>query len=65
MGFFFQEADGVGKATEKISEGLTDIGKKLGQAFKDAIDPSKIMDVIINVDNKRYDILDELTVTIL
>ena len=57
MGFFFQVADGVGKATEKISEGLTDIGKKLGQAFKDAIDPSKIMDVIINVDNKTTEII--------
>jgi len=61
MGFFFQTNDGVGdgvnNTTKKISEGLTDIGAKLGQAFKDAIDPIKIMDVIIDVDNKTSEVI--------
>ena len=57
MGFFFQEADGVGKTTEKISEGLTDIGKKLGEAFKKAIDPTAIMNVIVDVDNETTKVI--------
>jgi hypothetical protein len=50
-------ADGVGKATEKISEGLTDIGKKLGEAFKKAIDPDAIMSVIVDVDDKTTEVI--------
>jgi len=61
MGFFFQTSDnlgdGVDKTTKKISDGLTDIGQRLGQAFKDAIDPAKIIDVIIDVDNKTSQVI--------
>jgi hypothetical protein len=50
-------ADGVGDAGKKISEGLTDIGKKLGEAFKKAIDPDAIMSVIIDVDDKTTEVI--------
>jgi len=61
MGFFFQTSDdvgdGIGKTSKKISDELTYIGKRLGQAFKDAIDPSKIIDVIIDVDDKTSEVI--------
>jgi hypothetical protein len=50
-------ADGVEDASNKLSEGLTDVGKRLGEAFNNAINPEKIMNTIIDVDNKATEII--------
>ena len=52
-----EDADGIGKSSKTISEGLSKIGESFGKAFSDAIDPGKIMGVIIDVDDKTSEVI--------
>lgn len=50
-------ADGIGKTTKNISDGLSNIGESLGKAFTDAIDYKQISKIIIEVDEKTTGVI--------
>jgi hypothetical protein len=50
-------ADGIGKTTKNISDGLSNIGESLGKAFTDAIDYRQISKIIEDVDEKTTGVI--------
>lgn len=49
--------DGVGDATKQITDGITDIGKRIALAFTNAIDPTVINNAINEVDKGASELI--------